>query len=473
MPKKIILIVLCFTLIQAMFGLTIRQIQETTEPGSDNTYPSLHVGEEVTVNNVVIGAKGFNGSDDNVFIFTLESTFNEWNGLYLPNTTTTAGIGALVNVTGTVEEIDGVTAIPNANISIVNAGPYTLPIPRIKTLEEMSNNENAEKFESGLVAFENVICSETPNDNGQWLISNGSNDFPIDNSFYTLDPSPLVDQDWAKVSGLVFYANDEFELNPRDNDDFLNSTLATMAVSTSYTVAGKKLYVDVKANRIKPSWNLSTIEFVFNYTDDLITFDMLKADGTISEDGQVNYAFVEDNSNEIMVMIEDINVQSEVIDPVLVSMVFDLDEYGITSIDIDSFTSIDTDGNEFNATSLPTVSYNYSYTKKDAYLSIKNQNNNKNIINPDYHEKLTIKYGFKPGVSCRAIVRIYDIQGRLVHTPVNKIISGLDEFEWNGRDNHNEKLDLGVYICQVEVTVRDGGDKYVADQPIVIAGQLK
>jgi len=103
----------------------------------------------------------------------------------------------------------------------------------------------------------------------------------------------------------------------------------------------------------------------------------------------------------------------------------------------------------------------------------KNSNNTKNIFNPYHNERLTMKYGFKPGYSTKTIVRIYDLKGRLVYTPVNKVHNGLGEYVWDGRDKNRELVDIGTYICQVEVVVRETGDKYVTDQPIVVAGQLK
>jgi flagellar hook assembly protein FlgD len=118
------------------------------------------------------------------------------------------------------------------------------------------------------------------------------------------------------------------------------------------------------------------------------------------------------------------------------------------------------------------VSYNNSYDTKEAYLSIRNDNNDKNIFNPYQNERLTIKYGFKPGYSTKTIVRIYDLKGRLVYTPVNKVHSALGEYTWDGRDSNRELVDIGTYICQVEVVVRETGDKYITDQPIVVAGQL-
>ena len=59
------------------------------------------------------------------------------------------------------------------------------------------------------------------------------------------------------------------------------------------------------------------------------------------------------------------------------------------------------------------VAYNYAYDTKEAYLSIRNNNNDKNIFNPYFNERLTIKYGFKPGYSTKTIVRIYDLKGSL------------------------------------------------------------
>nr|HPH94221.1 hypothetical protein [Candidatus Cloacimonas sp.] len=100
----------------------------------------------------------------------------------------------------------------------------------------------------------------------------------------------------------------------------------------------------------------------------------------------------------------------------------------------------------------------------------------KNIFNPERGEEIIISYGTKTGYLSKAIIRIYDAQGRLVYTPVHKNITsatGIEEYKWNGRDSNLKLLTPGLYYCHLEVTDRSSGDKDNTVQPIVIKSALK
>lgn len=466
MPKRLLLIVLTFTLVQMTFGLSIRDIQESTEPGSDNTYPSLHVGETVTINTAVIGAKGFNGSDNMMFLFDLNG--GAWNGILI-NANDTANIGNLVNVTGTVEEIDGTTILTNADIELINAGPYTIPAAINVTVADFNNPATAEMYESCLVKVANVSCSEIDQPNNEWVITTDNETFvTIGDGFYTY--SPVVGQDWGMITGIVNYEQDAFRINPRDENDFVASDPSTSALTLQYEKTGDKLYIHLETNRIKSTWNLDRYSLVLDYNTEFLEFNTIKNEGTITTGDDITYSLVNDVLN-MQYIHNDIFPTTE--NARIMTFVFDLKEFGVANANISAFNFQEDDDTVWNIYTLPSVSFNYAYSKKDAYLSIRNDENDKNIFNVDLNEKLTIKYGFKPGVSCKAIVRIYDIKGRLVATPISQVISGLAEFQWNGRDKHHEKLDVGTYICHVEIINRTNGDKYTTDQPIVIAGKLK
>ena len=90
--------------------------------------------------------------------------------------------------------------------------------------------------------------------------------------------------------------------------------------------------------------------------------------------------------------------------------------------------------------------------------------------------EIIISYGTKTGYLSKAIIRIYDVQGRLVYTPVHKNITsatGIEEYKWNGRDSNLKLLTPGLYYCHLEVTDRSSGDKDNTVQPIVIKSALK
>ena len=114
-----------------------------------------------------------------------------------------------------------------------------------------------------------------------------------------------------------------------------------------------------------------------------------------------------------------------------------------------------------------------------AFLNIGRSGSTKNSFNPELNEKITIEYGCRAvatGINTRAIVRIYDAQGRLVSTPVNKTITsslGIESIQWDGRDTNMKLLPIGLYYCHLEVIDRASGAKEVTVQPIVIKSNLK
>ena len=74
------------------------------------------------------------------------------------------------------------------------------------------------------------------------------------------------------------------------------------------------------------------------------------------------------------------------------------------------------------------------------------------------------------------IIRIYNSEGKLVHTPLNKIQSnntGNDSFIWTGRDSDFRLVQPGLYICHLEVLDRVTGKKRTDKAPIVIGTRLK
>lgn len=469
MPKRVIIIFFLVALFQAAFGQTISEIQQTNEPGDNGTYPSPYEGQEVTISNVTIGAKGFDGSDSNMFAFDLNPGL--WNGIYLSNAVSSANLNALVTITGTVSENSGMTEITNAVITQVAPGPYDTA-SNIVTLEQMQDGAFAEQYESCLVKINNLSYNGNTEGN-YWFASDlDNNEVRIGSGFF--DSTPGDGDEFGSISGILVYDGTNFVVHPRNNDDLVPSTPGTLAVVSEEEKMGNKLYVHIKSSNIKDYWEINGFAFNFTYNDEFLDYQNYEIGlpGLADTHGQVD-----ENLEEDVYTISynpGVNFASYET-PTLITLIFDIKEYGLANVNFSNFRFFDNAQNTWTIADLSglNVSFNNTYNDKEAYLSIKNSNNTKNIFNPYHNERLTMKYGFKPGYSTKTIVRIYDLKGRLVYTPVNKVHNGLGEYVWDGRDKNRELVDIGTYICQVEVVVRETGDKYVTDQPIVVAGQLK
>ena len=88
----------------------------------------------------------------------------------------------------------------------------------------------------------------------------------------------------------------------------------------------------------------------------------------------------------------------------------------------------------------------------------------------------TFMIGFYSQPYNKAILRIYNAEGKLVFTPQNIIITnpdGINHYEWNGKNKYGKLLPLGLYICYLETIETGTGKKKSAKAPIVIGAPLK
>ena len=116
----------------------------------------------------------------------------------------------------------------------------------------------------------------------------------------------------------------------------------------------------------------------------------------------------------------------------------------------------------------PPYDYQYKVTSHKAILNIPAK-----PFNPYAGETLPIEFASQSGD--KAILRIYNAEGKLVFEPQNIIISGstgITHYDWDGRDKNNKLLPLGLYICFLEIIEIDSGHKKTAKAPIVIGAPL-
>lgn len=133
---------------------------------------------------------------------------------------------------------------------------------------------------------------------------------------------------------------------------------------------------------------------------------------------------------------------------------------------------IDTMGNEIlYPENFPDEVFDYDYPVNSftAKLNIPAK-----VFNPYSGETFPIEFGAE--LNDKAILRIYNAEGKLMRTLMNTIISnsnGITHYDWNGRDKENNLLPLGLYICYLEVIDTAKGNKKAAKAPIVIGAPLK
>ncbi len=220
--KKIMVLVF-LAMFTFSIATTIYDIQYTTDPGPNGTYPSPLEGQEVTVTGIVTGE---NYNNDNKF-FMCDPGGGPWTGIYVYDWQVGPALGDEVEVTGTVVEYYGWTELSYCMITILSSGndvPEPLPI----TTLDLAVPALAEQYESCLVSVSDVVVTAEQDQYGQWYIDDGSGECQVDDGFFYLDSvtPPIVitvGMEWDMIIGCVDYSYDEYAINPRTPDDLIDT----------------------------------------------------------------------------------------------------------------------------------------------------------------------------------------------------------------------------------------------------------
>lgn len=204
--------------------ITISDIQYTTEPGPDGTYPSPFVDITVSVNGLV---SAINYSGTNFFITNPEG--GAWNGIYAYEPDVSPTLGDEINITGTVSEYYGFTELTNISYETIS---YANPVPEpvMVNTGDLQESNTAEKYESVLIKLQDVEVTQAPDDHGQWYVDDGSGECQIDDEIYSY--TPTIGEELDFIIGVVDYSYDEYAVNPRNADD-----LGTNAINPEYNAS--------------------------------------------------------------------------------------------------------------------------------------------------------------------------------------------------------------------------------------------
>ena len=248
--KKFYLFVLLISFALSVMAVTIYDVQYTTDPGGDNTYPSPYDGQTVTVEGVVT-ATGFSGYPDNFFISMPEG--GAWKGLYIYDAEdTTLVVGDIVEVTGEVSEYWGFTEIGfPTSVTLLSSG-NPVPDPVVVTCADLQPEGVGEPYESVLIELHDLTVVEEQISYGQWYVTDGTGISQMDDGFFYLDnvQPPIVitlGDTWAILRGILDYSYNEYGLNPRTPDDMIEE------VSTpEYTVELSCQFIGCYPNPFNP-----------------------------------------------------------------------------------------------------------------------------------------------------------------------------------------------------------------------------
>lgn len=492
--KIFVSLIIVLVLSAALCAETIYQIQYTTTPGTGSTYPSPLVNTVVTTQGIVT-ATGFAGGK-----YVIADNTGAWNSIFISDPANAPQIGDRISVTGTVIETGGFTEIGTVTDYQLLDSNNILPAATEVNPADMAGYPSypGEAYEGVLVKLTDIKVTLVYNSDIFYvaLVTGAATTCQINDGFFPAGhdwAGVIVNQVWSSITGIVYYSSPnppQYRINPRNDADMVPTAdinTISLKLDDIEVEKGRTVTINTTISKTEESWNLTGYRFAFSYNPRIARFVDAEIDGTLSD----TYPDIEISQDE-----EDITIIYQSDNPIvspnnnglLLKLTFDTISYGLTDLDLTSARFYGSEGDSVNANILTDGSIKVEISKRIAWLSVfRDDMDKRNIFNPWLNEKLTLEFGslMVPGVaSCKAILRIYDIQGRLVATPFNGLIdvetvsgystaTGLRTILWDGRDRNRNLLPIGVYYCHLEIIDRTDGHSETTIQPIVIAAELK
>src|SRR5690554_2289184 len=203
--KKLIYLII-FLLASALHGLSIYDIQYTTNPGPDGTYPSPYVNQVVTVTGIVTAN---NYSSNRFFISMPEG--GAWKGIYIYHSYS-INIGDEVSVTGKVTEYWGFTELTNVNnVTLLSTGNSVEP-----TVITTGQLNSSEAYESVLIKIIDAQVVESYNQYNDFKINDGTGSAFVGTGCISLHNhgfEAIVGSVLTSITGVVDYSHRNYYLN--------------------------------------------------------------------------------------------------------------------------------------------------------------------------------------------------------------------------------------------------------------------
>lgn len=210
MRKLWFLIVMLACLGTTAQAVSIFDIQHSSTPGVDNTYPSLYVGKIVTIEGIVT-APGYKTGG----YFISEPSGGPYRGILVMDRRNNPRIGDKLRITGTVSETYGMTCIENISKIRVIDSNHPLPQPMFITTGQISSYGDAEPYEGVQIKVQNVSCSSVKGGKGKFFVTDGTGQCSVNLTTFSSSPSlnPSVGSQFSSISGIVVFAFGEYSVN--------------------------------------------------------------------------------------------------------------------------------------------------------------------------------------------------------------------------------------------------------------------
>lgn len=219
MKKKVMLLTLFAGLFIMAWGISITEIQYTTFPGSDNTYPSRYAGKTVSTEGIVV-ATGYKSGG----FFISEPVAGAYSGLLVVSPQSQVKIGDRVRISGTVQETFGMTTLQDITALSIIERNHPLPHPVNLTTAQLTRAVEAEAYEGVYVKVLSVSSADRSRSNNRFMINDGTGMCAVLlGNFSQNSPSRSknIGTQFSAITGIVTFSFGEFSLNPVSNSDIV------------------------------------------------------------------------------------------------------------------------------------------------------------------------------------------------------------------------------------------------------------
>ncbi len=217
MRKILLLIVLMAGLMLSAWAISIYDVQFTTLPGSDGTYPSRFVGKSLSLEGVVTATNYRNGG-----YFISEKLNGPWRGILILDRDSQVQAGDWVRVNGTVSEYYGMTCLQDISQTRVLSSNNLLPTPLMLTSGQLAGSEEAEAYEAVYVRLMNVMPTQSKSNRNKLMVTDGSGPCVVQKDLFNIKlPAGSTPSQYASITGVVVYSFSEFALGPISGQDMI------------------------------------------------------------------------------------------------------------------------------------------------------------------------------------------------------------------------------------------------------------
>lgn len=221
---------------------TIYEIQYTA--AADGNSPLMN--DAVITSGIVTGAKAGYG-------YFIQDGTGAWNGIFVNDATNSPALGDEVEITGTVQENFTFTRLsPVTGYTVVSTG-NAVPAAEIVSPTAAAT----EQWESVLVTVADMECLTTPNQYGEWDISNWQGTLMVDDDLYATSP---IAGNFYSITGPMYFAYNIWRILPRSASDLGVGTgvseIADASFNTYPNPASDMLYVELTSSTGRTELNL-------------------------------------------------------------------------------------------------------------------------------------------------------------------------------------------------------------------------